>query len=71
MQVAGVRTKRRPHTQQILLRLLRSVSSAAPETITFSHGDFFLVAPNPPLPLTVRQKLKEKKEGGGKKRDSP
>lgn len=48
MQLAGAQTKRWPHTQQILPRSLRSVSSAPPETITFSHRDCFW-SPNPSL----------------------
>lgn len=58
MQVAGVQTKRWPRAQQILPRPFRSVSSAAPETIRFSHRDRTPLQPS-------RQKPKEKK---GKKR---
>lgn len=60
MQVAGFQTKCWPHTQRILLRLLRSVSSAAPETITFSLRDFFWSL-QPPLPVQT----KAQGEGGG------
>lgn len=60
----GVQTKRRPHTQQILHQTLRSVSSAPPETITFSLRDFFWSS-QPPL---QRSGQKAQGAGGGVKK---
>lgn len=66
MQVAGIQTMSWPHAQQILPRWPRSVSSAPPETITFSRRDFFLLvrAPYPSALFTNLTKVQRERGGG-------